>query len=211
MPRVKINPVLETFKKEVFKSLSLAKDVTKFKEFRKGKYRPILKLRIHSIVELSFLKLFISWEQFLEHAFTRYMCGARTSSRFSPERFVQPKTLEHALNIIKQERHYVDWTVGSEVIQKAELYFRDGEPFASALGGSLAQLDEMKKIRNRIAHSSKDSEEKFQSLVRQKLGYNPKAMTPGKLLLFRIPSANTKTVLQEYGGLLLVLGNVIVP
>lgn len=211
MPRIKINPVLETFKKNVHKSLSLAKDAIDFKEFRGGRYRPILKTRLYLIVELSFLQLFISWEQFLEQTFTRYMCGGRTSSGYSPNRYVQPKTLEHALNMIKQKKPYVDWTVGGEVINKAKLCFRDGEPFANALGGSLGQLEEMKKNRNRIAHRSIHSEKEFQNLVRQKLGYNPKGMVPGKLLLYRIPSTNTKTVLQEYGDLMLISSKLIVP
>lgn len=109
-----------------------------------------------------------------------------------------------------QGRPYVDWTKLDEVITKAELYFEKGEPFANTLRNASAQLEDMKILRNRIAHRSKYSEAKFQALVRQKMGYNPRGIVPGKFLLEKIPSGNTRTVLQEYGDMLLALGNFIV-
>lgn len=211
MPRIKIDFVLKMFNDRVDRSLSLADDVAYFQEFRNDRYRPILKRKIHLIVELSFLQLFIAWEEFLEQTFTRYMCGSKTASGYLPRRYVQPTTLKHGLDIIKQERIFVDWTKWEEIITRAKLYFENGAPFAGAIGGSLVQLNEMKTIRNRIAHRSKYSEKRFLSLVRNKFGYNPRGMAPGRLLLSRIPSTNPKTVLKEYGDLLLVLGKMIVP
>ena len=212
LSRIYITPVFEIFNNEVHKSTSLAKALTNFKEFRSGKYRPISKKIMYLIAENSFLKLFVSWEQFLEQTFIRYMCGGETSSRYSPRRFVQPPSLEHALNFIKQARPYADWTVWDEVIARARLCFGEGKPFTNASGGE-AQLGEMKIVRNRIAHSSKHSKKKFQELVLQKLGYPPRARgwVPGRLLLSRVPPTNTKTVIQEYGDLVIVLGNLIVP
>jgi len=109
-----------------------------------------------------------------------------------------------------QGRPYVDWTKLDEVITKAELYFDKGEPFANTLRNASAKLEDMKILRNRIAHRSKHSEAKFQDLVRQKMGYNPRGIVPGKFLLEKIPSGSIRTVLQEYGDLLLALGNLIV-
>lgn len=210
MSRIKINTVLKIFHREIQKSLSLARDLTNFKEFRGGKYRSIHKRTVYLLVENLFLKLFLSWEQFLEQTFIRYMCGAKTSSGYSPRRFVQPPSLEHAINFIKRTRPYADWTVWSEVIARAELCFYKGSPFTDASGGE-AQLDEMRIIRNRIAHSSRHSEEKFQETVLQKLGYTPRGMVPGRLLLLRTPPTNNKTVIQEYGDLVIVLSKLIVP
>lgn len=210
MPVVKLDHVLRNLISGVSTSLSLANDVGKFKEFKIDKYLAISKSRIYLITELSFLQLFISWEQFLADTFVRYMCGAVTSSGYSPGRRIQAQNLEHALDVIRQNRPYVDWTRWDEVISHARLYFTDGEPFATALGGSLAQLDEMKNIRNRITHKSPYSSERFKALVMQRFGYNPTGMVPGKFLACRFPDTNPKTVLQEYGDLILVLGKIIV-
>lgn len=160
MPRVKIYPLQVTFDKEVHYCLRLADDATKFRESRSGTYRPIRKLTAYSIVELSFLKFYISWENFLEQTFVRYMCGGANSSGYSPVRYVQPRTIKHAFNMIRQERRYIDWTASDVVINRALLYFRDGEPYASAIG-SLPELEEMRKVRNRIAHRSEYSERAF--------------------------------------------------
>ena len=211
MPRIKMDFLLDRFTDRVNRSLSLVDDAAHFQELRKGRYRPILRRKTYLIAELSFLQLFISWEDILEQTFTRYMCGGKTASGYSPRRYVQPTTLEHALDIIKQERVFVDWTRWEEIITRANLYFQNGEPFANAIRGALVQLNEIKTIRNRIAHRSEYSIERFLRLVRDKFGYNPRGMTPGRLLLSRIPSANPTTVLKEYGDLLLVLGKMIVP
>jgi len=209
--RLGMDHILTDFRKKINESLSLANDAVSLKELRGNTYRNIRKSKTYLIVELSFLQLFISWEQFLEQTFVRYMCGGITCNGYSPKRFVQPKTLEHAGDIIMQGRPYVDWTKLDEVITKAELYFDKGEPFADTLRNASAQLEDMKMLRNRITHRSKHSEEKFRGLVLQKMGYNPRGMVPGRFLLEKIPRSSARTVLQQYGDLILALGNLIVP
>jgi hypothetical protein len=206
-----VDPALKTLNTEVHDSLSLADEVGQFKEFRNARYRSIRKKRIYLIVEISFLHLFISFEHFLEQIFCFYLCGCKTSSGYLPSsRGIQAEGYDHALDIIRQEKPYVDWSRWSEIINIARICFEYGEPFATALGGSLAQLEEMRKIRNRIAHSSQTSERAFQDLIRQKLGYNPKGMTPGRFLLNKGSLPKHKTIIQEYGDLISILGRLIV-
>jgi len=206
----RIEPILIVFNEKITESLALANSAVTLREPRGNMYRPILKSKIYLIVELSFLQLFTSWEQFLEETFVRYMCGCITQNGYSPKRFVNPRTLKHALEIISQGRQYVDWTKPEDVIDRAELFFDKGEPFANTLRTASNQLEEMKTLRNRIAHRSRHSEKRFQTVVLQKMGYNPHNMVPGKFLLQRIPSSNTRTVLQEYGDLLLALSKLVV-
>jgi hypothetical protein len=209
VPNVKLSPVLKIFTKNTKASLSLAKEAALYKELRKGKYRPILDSRLQSINELSFLKLFISWEHFLEEAFIRFMCGARNSAGLPQAKYVNPSNLGHALDMIKQKQRFVDWTVGGDVIERALLCFKDGEPFSTALGGSLTYLMDMKTIRNRIAHESKEAEEAFQNMIRQKMGYVPQGIGVGKLLMSKIPRSNPMVLLEEYGNVLLTAANLL--
>jgi hypothetical protein len=210
MPIVRLAPVLRAFRENANVSLSIAKDIAQYKEFRKGKYRPILETRINSINELSFLKLFVSWEHFLEEVFIRFMCGAKNSAGLPQEKYVNPKSLKHALEMIKQKQRYADWTIGSDVIDRATLYFKEGEPFSTVLGGSLAYLTEMKTIRNRIVHESKEAEEAFRNLIRQKTGHVAQGIVAGKLLASRIPITSLTTLLEDYGNVLLVTANILV-
>lgn len=206
-----MDPILRTLDTEVKESLSLAKDVKEFKQLRNGRYRGLGKKRIYLIVEISFLHLFISFEHFLEQTFCSYLCGGRASSGYFPDgRGVQAQDYDHALDIVGQGRPYIDWSRWSEIIGIAQIYFGYGEPFATALGGSLAQLDEMRKIRNRIAHNSQTSERLFQELVRQKFGYNPRGITPGRFLLSKGTLSQNRTIIQEYGDLISVVGTLVV-
>ncbi|MGB9914699.1 MAG: hypothetical protein ACPLIG_04845 [Candidatus Bathyarchaeales archaeon] len=152
MTSTKLALVLKDFKESVQSSLDIANKAIHYKELRRGKYRSIPKPMLYSINELSFLKLFISWEHFLEQAFIRFMCGAKNSAGLPREIYVNPTSLEHALSMLKQKQRYVDWTIVDDVIKRAKLYFKDGEPFSTALGQASAHLTEMKIIRNRIVH-----------------------------------------------------------
>lgn len=211
MVRVKIDHIYRIYENKIKEHLSLVNDIINYREFRGGRYRPIFKQKVYLIVELSFLKIFMSWEDFLERTFIRYMCGGHTNSDYAPKRYIQPINLDHALNILRQARRFIDWTRGNEIIHRSKLFFQDGEPYATTIGASLQQLDEMKVIRNKIAHQSKYATRNFQQLVRNKYGYYPKGITAGKLLISNIPSTNPKTVLKEYYDLLLTLGKMIVP
>jgi hypothetical protein len=110
---------------------------------------------------------------------------------------------------VNQGRPYSDWSRSDEVVTRARIYFDKGEPFVTAIENSYNMLEEMRKIRNGIAHSSKHSREKFSELVRQKIGHVPRNIGPGRFLLQDI-SGNGQTLLHDYGSLLKVLGRVIV-
>lgn len=213
MLRVKINPVLANFKKAAKKSLDLSKEANRYKVIQNRRILSISKRRIHLINEYSFLNLYLSWEYFLEEAFIRFLCGAQNSNALPKTRYVRPYSLKHARDVIKQNQRYIDWTAGNVVIDRAKLYFKDGEPFNSALGSCLNELTEMKKIRNRIAHSSKEVRESYQQLVRQKLGHHPmspRGMIPGRFLMCKFPPTNPNTLLETYGDTLDAAAEIII-
>jgi hypothetical protein len=139
------------------------------------------------------------------------MCGAESHSGFTPDRYVTPNNIKHAYEIIQASRPYFDWSRHDEVIKCAKVYFKNGEPFALSVGGASVQLDEMKCIRNRIAHGSDFCEKKFCELVRQKEGHHIHNMSPGKFLQERFPVANPRTLLQEYVETIRATSNLIVP
>jgi len=167
--------------------------------------------QLRLLAELSFLRIFLAWEEFLEETFIRYMRGAKTGSGYGPRCFVNPTTLEHASQILTSPRQYVDWTTPSEAIKRAKLYFHQGEPYASALLGATEDLQDMNTIRNRIAHSSAHAKQQFRSLVLRKFGYNPAGMGPGRLLLHTIPPHGQQTFFEHHANVILTLSAMIVP
>ena len=138
------------------------------------------------------------------------MCGARNSSGYPTERNVNPNCLKNALDILKQKQRFVDWTIGDDVINRAKVCFRNGEPFVGGMGRSLNHLANMKIVRNRIAHISGGTNKAFQNLVRQEMGHGQKGMVPGKFLMEKIPPTSTTSLLQNYGNILLTAARIIV-
>ena len=171
----------------------------------------IPRIQLEMIVEMAFLRIFVSWESFLEESFIRYATGAITPAGYGPERLINPQNLGHALDLIHSGRDYINWNSASEVIQRSALYFQDGEPYRSALEPAIIDLDEMNIIRNRIAHKSAKSKSKFNSFIRRKFGHSVRGMTPGRLLLTQHPSTAPGTFLNYYIDLLTLTSETIIP
>jgi hypothetical protein len=159
---------------------------------------------------MAFLGMFLAWEDFLEESFIRYMCGAVTGTHYCPKVYVSPTNLDHALKFfIVKPRDYVEWSSGQQVIERAEMVFRDGEPYKSAIRPLLTDLDDMRQIRNSIAHRSGTSWRRFEALVRRILGSRPRRLTPG-LFLGLTHAGVGRPYIQHYKDVLSVAASRIV-
>lgn len=171
----------------------------------------IPQIQLEMIVEMAYLRIFVSWESFLEESFIRYAIGAISPSGNAPNTLIHPQNIGHALDLVIAGRDYISWNSASEIIQRSALYFQDGEPYRSALEPAITDLDEMNIIRNRIAHKSAKSKSKFNSFIRRKFGHSVRGMTPGRLLLTLHPTTTPGTFLNYYIDLLALTSETIIP
>ncbi len=171
----------------------------------------IPRIQLEMIVEMAYLRIFVSWESFLEESFIRYATGAIPPSGHAPNTLIHPQNIGHALELVLSGRDYISWNSASEVIQRSTLYFQDGEPYRSALEPAITDLDEMNIIRNRIAHKSVKSKSKFNSFIRRKFGHSVRGMTAGRLLLTLHPWTAPNTFLNYYIELITLTSEMIVP
>lgn len=210
MPRPNVDSQLAVLTSRIDDSLRLANDAPDFHEIRGGHLRPIRHTRVCQINEMAFLGMFLAWEEFLEATFVRYMCGAVTQTNYEPTVYVMPRTLDHALKFfVIKPRDYVEWASAQQVIERAEMVFKDGEPFRTALRSSLSDLDDMRNIRNAIAHRSGISWRKFETTVRRILGSRPHGLSPG-LFLRRQNTTSHKAFIEHYKDVLTVAASRIV-
>lgn len=138
--------------------------------------------QIYMVYELSFLKIFLSYEWFIERTFILYMLGNKTDKGYRPKIYVKPRDEKHAYDFVREGRDYADWTTPDVVIRKSNLFFVDGEPYKDVLEPIIRDIQDIKTIRNAIVHMSAESREKFETLIRSKLGYAGAAITPGEFL-----------------------------
>lgn len=167
-------------------------------------------IQVEIIAELAFLRIFIAWENFLEESFIRYLVGGKAPSGYSPRRFVNPPNMKIAMKIISGDRDYIKWNSAGEIIARSRIYFKDGEPYKTALEAATTDLDEVNTIRNRIAHKSNNTKNKFNDFIRRKFGHGKRGMTPGRFLLTPTNSTSQLIFLDHYVGIIKTASKIIV-
>lgn len=202
MHRSKLNKAKSDFINQIKKNFTLIQCIHKAKNY-------FSKDQVYLIYELSFLKNFLAWEWFIEKAFLLFMMGNETKKGYKPETYVYPRNEKHAYELIRAGREYADWTSPDIIIKKASLFFKNGSPFKNSIELIKQDIQDIKTLRNAIVHISHDSQEKFYSLLRNKIGYVKTNITPGKFLSEFIKD-NDLTYITYYSDLLMSISDKIV-
>jgi hypothetical protein len=172
MPKVKINSIKAEFLSSERKISDFVLRSANFYEERNDNIASVLLADRYSITE-----------NFLEDVFIRFLCGAERIVDPQPILLGSFRYISDAKQVIGGRRGYFNWNNPSEVNELANLYFKNGEPIVSALRPAYGDIENMRIIRNRIAHSSEKAATGFTKLVRREYGYNPPKMSPGRYLL----------------------------
>lgn len=169
------------------------------------------------LCEMAFVILFTAWEQFLENAFEKYVVDAPLAS-FKSRHRVLVVDLDTAHGLILGGRRYAEWGDSALVRNRAKVFFKNGEPFETALSVVSDDLNKMRIIRNRCVHFSQHSNEQYQRMIRNVFG-SRQQLPPGKLLLNKPPTAlssasgasNYVNVFQLYGEILSTASLQVIP
>jgi len=164
------------------------------------------------IVELAFMKSFLTWEGFLEEAFILYLLGKKSPNGYGPVRHAIPMSRQHAVELLASDACHTDWTAANLVVSRATRFFRGGRPFVNVIHPQTNLLDNLKTIRNALSHDSKEVTDKFETLVRNELTFFPPGMIPGTFLATLKPHhAPPKTYLQFYAENFRSMAEAIIP
>lgn len=164
------------------------------------------------IVELAFMKSFLTWEGFLEEAFILYLLGRKAPNGYAPVRHAIPMNRQHAVELLASDARHTDWTTANKVVSRATRFFKGGGPFVNVIRPQSNLLDNLKTIRNALSHESEEAAGKFQTLVRNELTYFPPGMIPGTFLMTVKPRhAPPKTYLQFYAENFRLMAEAIIP
>ncbi len=109
--------------------------------------------QITQIAELVFLKIYLSWEIFLEDVFIKSILISKNYYKIIS--YIKPKSYSQAIELLKKDNEtYSDWTDVDKVIRKSDKYFLKGFPLSDNLKLIRTELREMKTTRNNIVHVS---------------------------------------------------------
>lgn len=147
------------------------------------------------VYEAAYLVVFSAWENLLEQALVRFLCGY-SCSRGS---FVRPSGLPHFRSLatahaaLVGKKGFVLWHDPAQVIKRCNAWLV-GAPHVAIVGSAIAELERYATIRNHIAHRSLDTRKKFDLVALALVGQRISAGRAGRMLRIsvQIPPSNVR-------------------
>lgn len=140
-------------------------------------WEPIHPEQAKKIFSLAFLDVLVGWEDFIAACFIRYLAGAKAPSGYRPKlRIGKCESIKHAYEVLSgiegfdPSKKFLRWSSWNEILQKAKIYFENGEPFSTVSDKERQRLNDAFIIRNRVAHSSEKCRHDFKKIARKHLG-----------------------------------------
>jgi len=218
VPTIGVQHCLRTLTRNIQEAQLLLQEARSFRIILpNGNARHIGTHRVELLAGLALLRMHLSWEDFIESVFVRYMCGAKSASGFSPTLILSPEpnivsataTLLHPTPT--HTYLYLNWNV-KNISSWASRHFFHGEPFALAIGAFRQTLEDISAVRNVFAHRSTFAIGNFHALVLREIGYVPRGTNPGRFLLTNHPSHTPpQRFIDLYADALLNAAGIIVP
>ena len=122
------------------------------------------------VIELAFMGVVASWEEFLEQALVRYLTGAKTKVRTKTKlKAGRADTIQHAYELIsldpdyRPERSYLKVSDPRWIVRICDFYFSSHR--FGCLTNNTALIRHATTIRNRVAHNSTKSKADFRETV----------------------------------------------
>src|SRR6266702_2064149 len=113
--------------------------------------------------ESLFLNCFTAFEVLIEDVFLAHLVS-RTASKAVPRLTIKSLPIAREL-VVGPGKKYADWLPFDRTIERANLFFRGGRPFADAPEAPRVLVDKAQFKRNLIAHRSRHSQEQFETKV----------------------------------------------
>lgn len=138
--------------------------------------------------EASLVKIIIASEEFFENSLGLFVLGQRTPSGYRPRRRRTLDTsLPQALDVFRGDQDFVGWNSPTTIIDRAERWLRNGEPFRTPLSAGSQLLVYLRRMRNLICHDSDSAFEEYERATRALYGALPSRLIPGAQLLASPP------------------------
>lgn len=209
--RRKVSAVHSDFVRELDALLRL--DSLNQQRYRAGPGRPgpatLSKKQMILMVESIFIRAFSHYEAFLEEIFILYTRGKLTLGGVPVQSYIKPINSAHARDMLKSAMNFLEWNSPDNVIRRCEIYLMDGDPIKLSVTAHVARLQNIRKVRNAIAHRSTEALSSYSSVVRAEMRAAPLRLpAPGEFLLTTDPGNPNNYFLLSYLGILRSVADV---
>lgn len=165
---------------------------------------------VEYVYEVTFLSVFVAFEQYLEDLFVAMMCGAHLPRKCQFGRRVVFSSAEVARMNLYGGQRYVDLLPFDRTVRKAEIFFRGGRPFSSLGNAEKSDLTFLHLIRNCVAHKSRASLGSFEHELTKRHSLPPSQHTPARYLRSGFSAGQTRFQI-ELGTLIFIASELDSP
>ena len=161
-------------------------------------------------IEAAFLQLQKSWELFLENLLLCLLIGHRPHTTIITSHFTV-SDLEIARGIVLREDNYLDWIGIDRVKNRFNAYLIEApNHISNTLSAIATELNEIRIVRNAIAHSSKKAKDDFANLWLRKVGGSPTITVPADFLKLPDPNNLPSTYFDKYADTLETAAGIMI-
>lgn len=154
------------------------------------------------MTEAAVLKIYISWERYVEQSFISYLMGELSTTGVAVTSYLRTPTFEHANRAVIGTQKYVDWGNPDIVTRLASLYFPNGAPYKPALSAIISDLYDLRAVRNAAAHLSTTTSAQLDGVALRRLGHPVNGVTVYDLVTGPDATGGGATVLDYYQSML---------
>ena len=151
------------------------------------------------VAEILLLRLFDSLEETITSITTKIMCGALYADGSQPGLLIQSKSRVAAINNMsnygRRGARYLRWSQVKEIKENVRYVIDPNEHFLNEIDRHVLFFDEIRWIRNRIAHNNATARKNYRKAVLRYYGAYVNSVTPGKLLL---SSRQNPVLIRQY-------------
>tara|TARA_R110002049_G_scaffold229354_4_gene401441 strand:- start:702 stop:1331 length:630 start_codon:yes stop_codon:yes gene_type:complete len=133
-----------------------------------------------------FLRAFTAYENDIEKLFLHYVTGGATLKGAIARTYLSIQDEGHARRLTKAGFRFLNWSRPNDIKNTAENYIENGWPIVDMMAAKAQDLADCERVRNRIAHSSDEAIQKFNTVQRNLLSTERLfTITPGQFLRIR--------------------------
>ena len=190
----RLPPLAKRFAAEVVSASNFAQNIELAAVALKNSPANQLPLNLQTVelsYELSYLRIFLAWEEFLEQTFQRLLCGyahSQGQESLLPT-MTYASTISEANHRILGTRDFVLWHSPKTIIKRCRAHFTPVGHFELVVASSYATLERYSAVRHRIAHSQDHAKGEFDTVTMNLTGKRYRGSRPGRFLRAWTPSA----------------------
>lgn len=135
--------------------------------------------------ELIYLKMFLSWEDFLEQVFLRLLCGVASNGGVEPlvPGLAFAKSIDEAGNMVLAGREFQLWHNPEAIVRRSDRFFAGQHSyFRQIVASNQDSLTNYAAVRHRIAHNQAHARGQFDDATMAMAGRRYPGSAAGRFL-----------------------------